>query len=174
MLTSTLALSLFTVASTASPILYSRAGGPIAKPVPANCTIDNPVLCTSSASCPEVSYTPFRPTNATLTSASSGPFLYGYYLQPTSFQVTNGTSASLFEMCLNTCYGYGTTGTCKSVYQAYNYPTPPMFGAPGGDPSVACLLFGKVLDSNDFEIVPESQRSSWTDQKTGVIKCPST
>ena len=59
------------------------------------------------------------------------------------------------------------------MYQAYNYPTPPMFGGPGGDPSVACLLFNRPLVVDDFEVVPEEDRDRWTDSRAGVISCPS-
>jgi len=170
-LPTTLLIASLAIATTASPLL-PRAGAPIAKPIPSNCSIGNPVLCTSAASCPPVSYTPFRPTNNTLIPANDGPFLYAYYLTPDSFQVTNSTADELFEKCLETCYGYGNTGDCIGVYQAYNYPTPPMFGAPGGDPSVACLLFNKALAATDFEVVPENQRANWTSPRAGNIQCP--
>jgi hypothetical protein len=124
-------LALLATAAIASPlILTPRAGAPIPKPIPSNCTIANPVLCTSAAYCPPVSYSAYRPTNATLTPEFAGPFLYGYYLQPDSFQVINSNSSALFQTCLETCYGYGNIGDCKSVYQAYNYPTPPMYARP--------------------------------------------
>jgi len=170
MFTSIFFSTVFTLAS-ASP-LDRRAGAPIPKPLPSNCTIANPVLCTSAAYCDSVSFTPYRPTNATLTPALDGPFLYGYYLQPDSFQVTSGNATSLFQTCLETCYGYGNTGDCLSVYQAYNYPAPPLYGGPGGDPTVACLLFNRSLNTADFEIVPEEQRNEWTDPRSGNIVCP--
>jgi len=48
-----------------------------------------------------------------------------------------------------------------------------MFGGPGGDPSVACLLFNRPLVVDDFEVVPEEDRDRWTDSRAGVISCPS-
>lgn len=152
--------------------LDRRAGAPIPQPIPANCTIVDPVLCISAEYCDPISSEPYRPTNATLTPALDGPFLYGYYLQPDSFQVTSGNASSLLETCLETCYGYGYIGSCLGVYQAYNYPAPPMFGGPGGNPTVACLLFNKALTTTDFELVPEDQRGNWTDPASGNIVCP--
>jgi hypothetical protein len=156
----------------ALPALSPRAGAPIPKPIPSNCTIANPVLCTSAAFCPPVSYTPFRPTNSTLAPALAGPFVYGYYLQPDSFQVVSQSPSALFQTCLETCYGYGNTGDCKSVYQAYGYPTPPMYGEPGGDPSVACLLFNRFLHISDFEVVLAGERGNLTAPRSGDIQCP--
>lgn len=148
--------------------VQSRAGAPIAKPIPSNCTITNSTLCTSAAYCPPVFYKPFRPTAATL--ASGGPLVYAYYLQPDS--VTISTADQLFQKCLETCYGYGTTGSCKSVYQAYNYPAPPMFGGAGGNPTTACLMFNRAVTVVDFEIVPDSDTGKWTASRAGGISCP--
>jgi len=161
---------IFLTFASASP-LDRRAGAPIPEPISSNCTIADPVLCTSIAYCDPVSYTPYRPTSATLTPALEGPFLYGYYLQPDSFQVISGNATSLFQVCLETCYGYGNTGDCLSAYQAYSYPAPPMYGAPGGNPTVACLLFSKLLTTADFEIVPRDQTDEWTDSRSGNIVC---
>jgi hypothetical protein len=173
MFTSSILATILATLAIASPVqLAPRAGAPIAKSIPSTCAIANPVLCTSSASCPPVSYEPYRPTAATLTAATSGPLLYGYYLDPSSFQVTSGNASSLLQMCLETCYGYGNLGDCVSVYQAYNYPSPPMFGAPGGNPTVACLLFDRPLSVADFEIVPEGERDRWTDSRSANILCP--
>jgi len=169
---SILRLLLFATFAVASPLISPRAGAPIAKPIPLNCTVTDPVLCTSEAFCPPVSYEPFRPTNASLTSAPAGPLIYAYYLQPDSFQVTNSTANQLFQKCLETCYGYGDIGDCKSVYQAYNYPTPPMYGGPGGDPSTACVMFNRPVTVADFEVVPEDERDKWTGSRAGGISCP--
>ncbi|KAE9994182.1 hypothetical protein Vi05172_g11322 [Venturia inaequalis] len=148
--------------------LQIRAGGPIAKPIPSNCTITNPLLCTSAAYCPPISYKPFRPTTATL--ASGGPLVYAYYLQPE--HITSSTADQLFQKCIETCYGYGTTGSCKSVYQAYNYPAPPMYGGAGGNPTTACLLFNRAVTVADFEVVPESESGKWTASRAGSVSCP--
>jgi hypothetical protein len=173
MLTSTILATAFAALTAATPVqLDRRAGAPIAEPIPSDCTIANPVLCTSSEFCPPVSYQPYRPTVATLVAATSGPLLYGYYLDPSSFQVTSGNATSLLQMCLETCYGYGNTGNCVGVYQAYSYPSPPMFGAPGGNPAVACLLFDRPLRVTDFEVVPKGERDKWTDPRSTNIVCP--
>lgn len=169
---SVLAMLLLAISYAIASPLSPRAGAPIPKPIPSNCSILNPVLCTSAASCPPVSYTQFRPTPSALTPALSGPFIYAYYLPPDSFQVTSGNSSSLLRQCLETCNGYGNTGDCKSVYQAYNYPSPPLYGAPGGQPTVACLLFNRVVGIDDFEVVPEAERGGWTDPRSAVIQCP--
>ncbi|KAF2433575.1 hypothetical protein EJ08DRAFT_731539 [Tothia fuscella] len=166
-----LVIATLLLATSASP-LSPRAGAPVAKPIPSTCSIVDPVLCTSTSSCPPVSYEPFRPTTTTLTPASVGPFIYAYYLPLDSFLVTNGTQSSLLKTCFETCYGYGNTGDCKSVYQAYNYPAPPRFGGPGGDLTVACLMFNRVAGIEEFEVVPENARVRWTDTKAGIIQCP--
>ncbi|TID23613.1 hypothetical protein E2P81_ATG03177 [Venturia nashicola] len=164
-----LSYTLFATLAIAMPHpLQSRAGGPIAKPIPSNCSITNPMLCTSAAACPPISQKPFRPTNATL--ASGGPRIYAYYLQP---ETVKGSSADqLFQKCLETCYGYGTTGSCKSVYQAYNYPAPPMYGGKGGNPTTACLMFNRTMTLADFEGVPDNDTGKWTDSRAGGISCP--
>lgn len=105
-----------------------------------------------------------------VTLTSGGPSLYAYYLQPDSFLVTNSTAAQLFQKCLETCYGYGNTGDCKSVYQAYNYPAPPMFGGAGGDPTTACIMFNRTMTITDFEVVDEEGK--WTASRAGVVSCP--
>lgn len=165
MFTIILATALAALATATSTQLARRAGAPIPKPIPPNCTIADPVLCTSAQDCPPVSYTQYRPTPSTL---ASPPFLYGYYLN----QPATGSASSLFQTCLETCYGYGNTGDCLAVYQAYNYPSPPMFGGPGGDLTVACLLFDRWLGEGDFEVVPEGERANWTEPVSGNIVCP--
>jgi hypothetical protein len=162
------------VASLSIP-LQPRAGAPIPVSI-TDCTTSNPLLCTSAAYCPPVSYEPFRPTTSTLQPPppdSTGALLYAYYLQPSDGLVTSGNDSTLFQRCLETCAGYGSPNSCQAVYQARNYPAPPMFGAPGGELTVACLLFGRAITVEDFEVVPEQERTNWTMPQTANLECPS-
>jgi len=47
-----------------------------------------------------------------------------------------------------------------------------MYGGPGGDPSVACLMFNRAVGVVDFEVVPEAERAKWTDDRAADILCP--
>jgi hypothetical protein len=156
-------LSLLPIAMTWASPLIIRAGAPIASPVPANCSIGNPLLCTSAEECPPVSYEQVEPTTDALTTKA----LYGYYLPPDS------TANRTVEYCEETCYGYGNTGDCQSVYHADNYPAPPMYGAPGGYLTTACLLFAGQLNSTSFDVVPEAQQVNYTNSVVRTISCPS-
>jgi len=158
---SLLALSAF---SFPTKFNHKRAGGPSITPIPSNCTITNPLLCTSAESCPPQSGCPVRPTAASL---QSPPSIYSYYLeldQP-------GTQQELYETCLEQCYGFGEPGDCLSVYHAYNYPAPPLYGGPGGSPSIACIMFSTHVTTNDFEVVPVDQQANYTQINVGSIYC---
>jgi hypothetical protein len=160
----TLSLLCLASSATAGPIL-KRAGGPSVTPIPANCTNSNPLLCTSAESCPPQSGSPVRPTAASL---QDPPEIYSYYLeldQP-------GTSDELLLQCLEQCYGFGNKGECLSVYHAYNYPAPPLFGAPGGWLSIACIMFGEKVTTDNFEVVPVDQQSNYTQVAVQTINCP--
>jgi len=162
----TLALTLLGLASlaTSSPI-SKRAGGPSVTPIPSNCTISNPLLCTSANSCPPQSGSPVVPTAAALQPPIE---VYSYYLeldQP-------GTPDQLLQECLDQCYGFGSTGECLSVYHAYNYPAPPLYGSPGGQLSIACIMFGQKVTTDDFEVVPEDEQANYTQVAVRTINCP--
>ncbi|KAF2094228.1 hypothetical protein NA57DRAFT_60861 [Rhizodiscina lignyota] len=163
-----LAAVFLAVSTTASPIqqLHQRAGAPIPKSIPSSCTVTNPIASLAFVSYSSTPAARYRPTNATKTSQ-----LYAYYLDPSSFQVTSSNSTSVFAQCLQTCYGYGNTGECVAAYMAYDVPTPPMFGAPGGNPSVACLMYSRMLGGGDFEAVPEGT-AGWANATAGDILCP--
>jgi len=143
--------------------LSKRAGGPSVTPIPSNCTINYPLVCTSAESCPPV--VPVRPTTASL---QSPPSIYSYYLEPDAA----GSQADQMLTCLEQCYGFGNTGECQSVYHAYNYPAPPLYGAPGGALSIACIMFGPKVDASYFEDVPTDQQANYTNVQVATISCP--
>jgi hypothetical protein len=73
--------------------------------------------------------------------------------------------------CLETCYGFGETGDCTSVYYSTNYPPPSLYSAPPGPPATACILFTNVTIA-DFEIVPEAERANYTNTAVSSVSCP--
>jgi hypothetical protein len=157
-----LLLILASAALSQALMLESRAGAPIPVPIPSTCSITNVLLTTKPEySLPE-SYDPVRPKNATL---SSPPSLYAYYLPPDS------TADLSLKNCLETCYAYGDTGDCTSVYYSANYPPPSLYSAAPGPPSTACILFTKVT-AVDFEIVPEAERANYTNTAVRSVSCP--
>ncbi|KAK3082282.1 hypothetical protein LTS18_007838 [Coniosporium uncinatum] len=163
-----LTLTIFTTLASTSPITlpstspHIRAGGPIGKPVPSNCTVSSPLPTTNDTA--TNSTASYKPTAARLNTT-----LYEYYLPPSTATYQNSTT--LFTNCLEQCYGYGYTGDCKAAYLAYDVPQPPLYGAPGGNPSIACLMWAKPLTSGDFEEMAGT--GNWTGAVVGDISCPS-
>ncbi|OCL04362.1 hypothetical protein AOQ84DRAFT_119457 [Glonium stellatum] len=146
-LSSLLLLTLTTAIPTPStPHHLARAGGPIAKPIPANCTLTSPLPTTTSTSASNTSTTTNNYAPAPNTTSSS---VYSAYYPPAS---TNQTA--LFTQCLEQCYGFGTPGTCVAAYLAGNVPAPPLFGSPGGQLETACLMFNRSLTAADFVLAP--------------------
>lgn len=143
-------LTLTTAIPTPSTHHLTRAGGPIAKPIPANCTIKSPLPATTST--PTAAYAP-----APNTTSSS---VYNAYYPPAS---TNQTA--LFTQCLEQCYGFGTPGTCVAAYLASNVPAPPLFG---GRLETACLMYNRTLTPADFVLAPAG---TYTDAMSGDILC---
>jgi hypothetical protein len=47
-----------------------------------------------------------------------------------------------------------------------------MFGAPGGNPTTACIMFNRAVKVPDFDVVPEDERDEWTASRAGGISCP--
>ena len=146
-------LTVTTAIPTPSTHYPARAGGPIAKPIPANCTIKSPLPATTSTA--TAAYAPAPNT----TSIS----VYSAYYQPAS---TNQTA--LFTQCLEQCYGFGTPGTCMAAYLASNVPAPPLFGSPGGQLETACLMYNRTLTPADFVLAPAG---TYTDAMSGDILC---
>lgn len=152
-----LLLSLMAFLSTASPIVKrAGAGGPVAKPIPSTCTVTNPL---PHSNCSIATVSGYKPTsNFTLEHA-----LYeSYFDLPTP-------AKDLWEQCSQQCYGYGEDGDCKSAILAYDVPTPKgYYGGPGGELSIACLLFDEHLTPDDFESAEDGQ---WVEETAGSIYC---
>lgn len=151
------ATSLFAVLSTSSPVpsLQTRAGGPLAKPIPAECSVTNP-LADRRSDCwqPKVSTRPNQ--------------IYAYYLPMSTFEYRNRTD--IWTQCLEQCYGYGYTGDCKAAFMAENVPSAPVYTAPGGDPSIACLMYNRPLTRGDFG--RPTARGQYVNAEVGDISCP--
>ncbi|KAL2356545.1 hypothetical protein BJ546DRAFT_838554 [Cryomyces antarcticus] len=149
--------------------LAPRAGAPAIVPIPADCTVTNP-LPPSNNSNTTTTYAPSP--NATVS------LLYAFYLaQP----ILPNTSA-LFTQCLEQCYGYGLPGSCRSAVLAENVPVPGRAatagaggaGATGGGSAdvllgTACLMFSRVLGTVDWVV---ADKGTWTAERAGVIECP--
>ncbi|KAF1987428.1 hypothetical protein K402DRAFT_330726 [Aulographum hederae CBS 113979] len=140
--------------------LYHRAGAPTPKPLGPYCKTVNPLPD------PAISrtMTSFKPSDTLLNST-----LYAYYLASSTAETKDSTT--LMQQCVETCYGYGETGDCKSVYLGYEVPAqgrgiPPT----GGDPSIACLMWAGQVQLDDFVSSPEGQ--GWTMGAAGDILCP--
>lgn len=157
-----LATSLFAVLSASTPVpaaIVSRAGAPLAKPIPANCSVTNPLADgrgDRGSSC-------WQPR----TSTRAGQ-IYAYYLPPSTLEYRNRTD--IWTQCLEQCYGYGYTGDCQAAFMAENVPSVPVYTAPGGDPSIACLMYNRPLTRADFE--RPAARGQYVNAQVGDISCP--
>ncbi|KAK4959879.1 hypothetical protein LTR10_002767 [Elasticomyces elasticus] len=136
----------------ASIPLTPSAGGPAFVPIPANCTIINPL---PHADCGAGNTNGYMPTS----NFSSSHLLYSAYFSANYNQSTQA------QMCLEQCYGYGTG--CVSALVAYqvgyhvssgNYTSP-----------TACFLYDAYLDPNKFVAAPEGQ---YVNETAGNIYCP--
>jgi len=146
----------------ASPIApRTGAGGPIAKPIPSDCTITNPFLRNA---------TNWSDNNTTNTSGykpslnfTSTQLLYeAYFDLPTP-------ADELWTQCSQQCYGYGDEGDCKSAILAYEVPVPEgYYGAESGELAIGCLMFDEHLTPDDFE---EAEEGQWVDERAGDIYC---
>jgi len=139
----------------ATPI-DKRAGGPAATPIPATCTVINPL---PRGNCGIGNVNGYEPsTNFTIANSLYQSYFDGFL-----------SVADQWTQCSEQCYGYGTPGTCKSAILAYNVPTPKgYYGTSGGDLETACLLYSAYLTPNDFVKAPEGQ---YTDATAGSIFC---
>lgn len=146
-------LTFTTAIPTPSTHHLARAGGPVVKPIPANCTIKSALPATTSTS--TAAYAP-----APNTTSSS---VYSTYYPPA---LANQTA--LFAQCLEQCYGFGTPGTCVAAYLASNVPAPALFGSPGGQLETACLMYNRTLTPADFVLAPAD---TYTDAMSGDILC---
>lgn len=151
-------LSLFSLVIVANPIaLRPRAGGPTLKPIPSTCEITNPL--------------PHSSCNATAATSGHKPataFASNHTLYESYFDLPT-PAEELWEQCSQQCYGYGDAGECKSAILAYDIPTPKSYyGGPGGELTIACLLFDEYLAGKVFEPAVAGQ---WLDERAGNLHC---
>lgn len=140
----------------ASPI-KPRAGGPGFTPIPANCTLANP-LPPSPAHVANGTTNNWAPTAAVMNQT-----VYSFYLAQPDFMSYSGR----YEECLEQC---NSLSGCKSVLFANNAPTPKgYFGTAGGVPEVGCVMFGVYLTPDDFEM--SSNETLWVNETAANIQC---
>ncbi|KAG9191854.1 hypothetical protein G6011_10588 [Alternaria panax] len=121
----------------------ARAGGPAIVPIPSTCTVTDSLPADSNTS-----YVP--------SPAAHDDILYSSYYP----SYTSNTTA-MAQQCLQQCYGYGYHVECKTAYWAENIVVPAgYYGTAGGQLETACLMFSKVLTSDDFVAAPEGQGKS--------------
>jgi len=137
-------LGLFPLLAAASPIA-PRAGGPVATPIPANCTTINPL---SHASCGTANVSGYAPS-ANFTAAHQ---IYSAYFESSLSQSAQATQ------CMQQCYGFGLEGSCKSALIGSQIPTPKgYYGTAGGVLETACLMYDAYLDPTMFVQALEGQ-----------------
>lgn len=142
----------------ASPIInpISRAGAPSFTPIPANCTLTNPLQPTS-AHVVDGTIVNWAPSAAIMNQT-----VYSFYLAQPDFE----SYSTRYEGCLEQCYSL--TG-CKSVLFANNAPTPAgYYGTAGGVPSLGCIMFGVSLTPADFVL---SNTTLWLNETAANINC---
>jgi len=151
------AAALVTVA-VASP-LKLRAGGPTFKPIPADCTIVNP-LPHASQTCGNGTVSGSMPSQAYLDANS----VYSFYLEQPDYESVNAR----WEGCLEQCNGFSG---CTTAMLAYNVPTPEgYYGTAGGVPSVSCIFFNRTATPNDFVAALQGQ---YVNATAANVYCPS-
>ena len=139
----------------ASPLptisFHRRAGGPIGAPVPAQCATPEikPALGGES----------FKPTSDFTTSSQ----IYSYYV-PSDDQATDDQAG--FRQCLDSCYGFGSTGECKSILWAHDV-TYTVRGSTGK--GTACVFFSAKHLPSTLEGTADG---SYADAHAVNIDCP--
>ncbi|KAF2469698.1 uncharacterized protein BDR25DRAFT_304399 [Lindgomyces ingoldianus] len=124
-----------TVALPTSSSIESRAGGPIARPIPSTCTVTNPLPTAESS----MTYQPGPSTAGAL-------MYYAYYSSYTT------STTQMQQQCFEQCYGFGDSTQCKTAYWAQNLTVPAgYYGSPGGNLEIGCLFFNRTLTTGDFE-----------------------
>ncbi|TKA70692.1 hypothetical protein B0A55_06996 [Friedmanniomyces simplex] len=141
----------------ASIPLSPRAGAPAFVPIPANCTVINPLPHAAGVA----SVNGYMPASNFTTSH----LLYAAYFDAPYNQTMQS------ELCLEQCYGYGYPANCKSALLAYWVPIPKgYYGSSGNEMShTACLLYDAYLDPNLFVAAPSGQ---YVNETAGSIYCP--
>lgn len=142
---------------TSTPILHDRAGGPSITPLPANCTVLNPL---PHANCGTANVNGWAPSTNFYTAHK----LYESYFE--GFL----PAATQAKQCKQQCYGYGNKGECKSSLVAYRVPVPKgYFGTAGGQLETACLLFDRHLTPASFV---EAEEGTYVNATAASIYCP--
>lgn len=140
----------------ASP-LVERAGGPASKPIPATCTVINPL---PHANCETANVNGYMPD----------PAFYDANLLYEAYFDNSLSPAEQAKQCKQQCYGYGNPGECKSSFVGFKIPVPAGYlGTTGGQLDIGCLLFTEYLDPTTFITAPEGQ---YTKATAANIYCP--
>jgi hypothetical protein len=142
----------------ASPIgLDRRAGGPAITPIPASCTIMNP-LPHASQYYGNGTVSGWVPSSDALSHQ-----IYSWYLSQPDYMTINNRWSNCIEQC------NGLSG-CASAFMAYNAPLPKgYYGLPGGQLEVGCLFFNRTLTPLDFVTAKAGQ---YVNATAGNIYCP--
>ena len=152
--TAVLPLLALTAPTPSAPSL-KRAGGPIAEPIPSNCTISDP--WPNDVANPGYG---FKPTESIITANQ----VYSFYIPQDDITQSED---DFVGQCLEQCYGFGNKGDCVSVFVAEAIP----YTAYGvNNTGVGCLMFGKSLSDEDF--VAPAQNGTYTYPKAVNINCP--
>lgn len=119
----------------ASPVPAIQAGGPAIVPFDASCTLTSPLPYPNG----------YKP-KASFVSAN---LAYSAYFD--SPREPSAVALQCFEQC------NGLNG-CKSAFLGYQIPTPKgYYGTPGGDLTIACIMFTALLGPDDFVPAPREQ-----------------
>ncbi|KAI9706947.1 MAG: hypothetical protein M1820_004533 [Bogoriella megaspora] len=137
-----------------------RAGAPVRSPIPASCTVSDPLPSTAEV-----------PAGATPTASSLKPsddfynehILYSYYL---SAPPPDSNASSLVTDCQETCYSYGNHTECQAAWFAYYVQAPPDQG--GQVSNYACLNFDAPLEESDSE---DAAAGRWINGTVANIAC---
>ncbi|KAK1814581.1 hypothetical protein LTR12_011052 [Friedmanniomyces endolithicus] len=152
--------SMLPLFATSIPLL-PRAGAPAFVPIPASCTIINPL---PHAGC-----------------GLNGVGSVNGYMPAPNFTASHLVYAAYFDapynqtfqskLCLEQCHGYGYPRSCRSALLAYQVPVPKgYYGSPGNETSpTACLLYDAYLVPNKFVAAPDGK---YVNETAGSIYCP--
>ncbi|KAF2152013.1 hypothetical protein K461DRAFT_160613 [Myriangium duriaei CBS 260.36] len=153
------ALVLATLTPLITALVVPRAGGPSFNPIPADCTVPNPLPCTSGQPPQNYSSTNILPSTSVVTAHR----IYQYYLPLPDYE----SMANRWEGCLEQCNGLSG---CVAAFMADGVPTPAgWFGTAGGDRDRACWMFNATLAEGDFTAVGAEGTGNAT---AGNIVCP--
>ncbi|QIX00243.1 hypothetical protein AMS68_005760 [Peltaster fructicola] len=159
----TLLISCYVATVLARAGLVQRAGGPASVPKPDNCTIVDAL--------PNVGplFSRTKPGQACEWQPSAD-FLAASLLYQ-AYYTSSDTVEANWNQCIEQCYGYGTSGTCKSALLAYNVPIPKgYFGNTTRDVpnEIGCLLFKDYATPLDFVPAPAGH---YTNETAASVYC---